>query len=297
MTALLIKFLLFVLVELSYNVDITTSSHVMPPAKPSKYASMGKIGQYVGHINNITYLKAAMAACSYMNEIILISTTSSFVDAASQTIGMFKWVYLLLCMIVPPYESMKHTHRWVSFPYRRRFHIAHVLLVSTSEEACKNISSQIPGACCAWEDFEIPPENPLTRSAFNSHRTMHQMRWCVLWDYQVCWCIMVKIFKDYSTLEGRFTVCIHIYNFTEQRWDWILMNPCLAHQVPNSCEDSTVGIQHDVPGHRYCHLWRSLQVSYNQAQARSTLLLLRIIKGLLFWNTYRHVVYFTSHYS
>ena len=66
----------------------------MPPAKPSKYASMGKIGQYVGHINNITYLKAAMAACSYMNEIILISTTSSFVDAASQTIGMFKWVDL-----------------------------------------------------------------------------------------------------------------------------------------------------------------------------------------------------------
>ena len=147
----------------------------LPPVKPSEYASMGKIGQYVGHINGIADLKAAMAACSYKNEIILISTTSSFVDAAAQTSGMFQWVDFILDMnaIIPVIRAASHLNC-------RRFHIAHVLLISTSEEACKNISSQILGACCAWEDFEIPPENPLTRGAFNNHRMMHQMRYCVM---------------------------------------------------------------------------------------------------------------------
>ena len=68
------------------------SSKVLPPVQPSQYASMGKIGQYVGHVNDLAGLKAAMAACSYKNEVILISTTSQFVDAAAQTIGMFRCV-------------------------------------------------------------------------------------------------------------------------------------------------------------------------------------------------------------
>lgn len=61
-----------------------------PPVQPSEYASIGKIGQYVGHLNDFAGLKAAMAACSYKNEIILVVTSSKFVDAAAQTIDMFK---------------------------------------------------------------------------------------------------------------------------------------------------------------------------------------------------------------
>lgn len=67
-----------------------TSQKVLPLVKPSKYASMGKISQYVGHINGLTDLKSALTACSYKNEIILISTTSNFVDAAAQTIDMLR---------------------------------------------------------------------------------------------------------------------------------------------------------------------------------------------------------------
>lgn len=63
----------------------------LPPVQPSEYASMGKISQYVGHINDLAGLKAALAACSYKNEVIFISTTSVFVDAAAQTIDMFRY--------------------------------------------------------------------------------------------------------------------------------------------------------------------------------------------------------------
>ena len=178
MAALLIEFLLFLLVGLDHVYII--SSKVLPPVQPSEYASMGKIGQYVGHINGVADLKAAMAACSYKNEIILISTTSSFVDAAAQTIGMFKWVdfrHVLLYVLLFDSSTVCLIRMSPSCPGYRRFHIAHVLLISTSEEACKNISSQILGACCAWEEIEIPaPENPLTLGAFSNHRLMHQMR-------------------------------------------------------------------------------------------------------------------------
>ena len=57
---------------------------------PSEYASIGMISQYVGHINDLTGLKAALTACSYKNEVIFISTTSTFVDAAAQTIDMLR---------------------------------------------------------------------------------------------------------------------------------------------------------------------------------------------------------------
>ena len=63
----------------------------LPPVQPSEYASMGKISQYVGHINDLAGLKAALAACSYKNEVIFVSTTSVFVDAAAQTIDMFRY--------------------------------------------------------------------------------------------------------------------------------------------------------------------------------------------------------------
>lgn len=68
------------------------SQNVLPLVKPSEYASMGKISQFVGHINDLTGLKSALTACSFKNEIILISTTSNFVDAAAQTIDMLRCV-------------------------------------------------------------------------------------------------------------------------------------------------------------------------------------------------------------
>ena len=62
--------------------------HDLPPVEQSEYASLGKIGSYVGHVNDVTGLKAALEACSYRNETIFISTTEHFVDAAAQTIDM-----------------------------------------------------------------------------------------------------------------------------------------------------------------------------------------------------------------
>ena len=61
----------------------------LPPATPSEYNSLGKLTPYVGHINDLNGLKSALAACSYRNEIIMISTTDKFVDAAAQTMNMF----------------------------------------------------------------------------------------------------------------------------------------------------------------------------------------------------------------
>ena len=77
---------------LELHVLCITSHNVLPLVKPSEYASMGKVSQYVGHINDLNGLKAALTACSYKNEIILISTTSTFVDAAAQTIDMLRCV-------------------------------------------------------------------------------------------------------------------------------------------------------------------------------------------------------------
>ena len=65
------------------------AASVLPPVPPSEYASMGKIKQYVGQVNDLAGLKAALEACSYRNEVIFISTTDKFVDAAAQTMDMF----------------------------------------------------------------------------------------------------------------------------------------------------------------------------------------------------------------
>ena len=62
----------------------------LPPADQSEYASLGKIKQYVGHVNDVIGLKAALEACSYRNETIFISTTEHFVDAAAQTMDMLR---------------------------------------------------------------------------------------------------------------------------------------------------------------------------------------------------------------
>ena len=62
--------------------------HDLPPVEQSEYASLGKIGSYVGHVNDVAGLKAALEACSYRNETIFISTTEHFVDAAAQTMDM-----------------------------------------------------------------------------------------------------------------------------------------------------------------------------------------------------------------
>ena len=60
----------------------------LPPAAPSEYNSLGKLKLYVGHINDLNGLKAALEACSYRKEVIVISSTDTFVDAAAQTISM-----------------------------------------------------------------------------------------------------------------------------------------------------------------------------------------------------------------
>ncbi len=60
----------------------------LPPASPSEYSSSGKVKQFVGHINDLKGLTGALEACSYRKEIIMISTTEHFVDAAAQTLDM-----------------------------------------------------------------------------------------------------------------------------------------------------------------------------------------------------------------
>ena len=69
----------------------------LPRVDRSQFYSLGKIKQYVGHINDSNGLKTALEACAYFNgtgapEVILIASNDHFIDGAAQTVGMLWWV-------------------------------------------------------------------------------------------------------------------------------------------------------------------------------------------------------------
>ena len=58
----------------------------------------------------------------------------------------------------------------------RRFGIAHIIIATTSEEACRSTVALIQGACCVWQDLEVM-KNPVADHAFGGHRLLMQIRW------------------------------------------------------------------------------------------------------------------------
>jgi len=122
----------------------------LPPASRSSYASLGEIKPWSGSIDSYKGLTTLLESCSFRKEIIIISTTDVFVDAAAQTVWML-----------------------------RRFSIDHIIVMAPSEEACAATRERIPGICCAWNDiwFGLPPlKNKLSEHGFSGHRRLMQMR-------------------------------------------------------------------------------------------------------------------------
>ena len=62
--------------------------------------------------------------------------------------------------------------------HARRFGIAHILLATTSEEACRSTVALIQGACCVWQDLEVM-KTPVADHAFGHHRLLAQTRWAL----------------------------------------------------------------------------------------------------------------------
>lgn len=168
----------------------------LPPVSPSEYSSQGKVQQYVGHINDVKGLKASLEACSYRNEVIFISTTGEFVDAAAQTMNMFWWgihgkmagnscpdAWCQACMPcgmrpfmdIHPGISECAPVRYTCFACNRRFGIAHIIIVTTSEEACNSTVSLIKDACCVWANVDVP-KNAVAQHGFGGHRMLMQIR-------------------------------------------------------------------------------------------------------------------------
>ena len=75
------------------------------------------------------------------------------------------------------HETLRYSEALFDSPCcGRRFGIVHVIIVSTSEESCKSVAVQIQGACCIWEDWELPPTNPMSRHGYGGHRLLMQTR-------------------------------------------------------------------------------------------------------------------------
>lgn len=72
-------FLLLLAIVISYAKEATKSQF---------FNSHGRINVTMSSIENLATLKAALKSCSFENELVVISSSTSFADAAAQTIHM-----------------------------------------------------------------------------------------------------------------------------------------------------------------------------------------------------------------
>lgn len=62
----------------------------IPQARKSDFASLGSIQHWTGSVDTHEDLDTALKQCSFRKEVVIISTTDVFVDAAAQTIWMLR---------------------------------------------------------------------------------------------------------------------------------------------------------------------------------------------------------------
>lgn len=117
--------------------EIRAQYHDWSEGYVSPYHSLGKTRAYSGEVDSREGLSAALEACSYKNEIIMISTTGTFFDAAYQTLAAL------------------HRHG-----------LAHVMLVVSQKESCDANAKLRPDMCCVWTS----PVHPPNQHAFGNHR-------------------------------------------------------------------------------------------------------------------------------
>jgi hypothetical protein len=83
---------------LTLLIRISTSSNLHPfiipqppfPIRLSEFASTGIAKPHTGHVNDLQGLENALSSCSFKREVVLITTSEAYVDAAAQTIAMLR---------------------------------------------------------------------------------------------------------------------------------------------------------------------------------------------------------------
>ncbi|GAX73095.1 hypothetical protein CEUSTIGMA_g548.t1 [Chlamydomonas eustigma] len=142
------------LLLLLLSISASTNQHpyIMPQPPPptslSEYASSGIIKPHTGQVNDLQGLRSALASCSFRGEVILITTSETYVDAAAQTIGML-----------------------------RRFGIAHFLVLATTEAGCQGFMSLVlEDTCCVWYNISLPEVNHVAQHGFSNHRRLMHLR-------------------------------------------------------------------------------------------------------------------------
>jgi hypothetical protein len=69
--------------------SISQVAHAREAVK-SRFNSQGKINVSMSSLENLDGLKHTLRSCSYEKELVIISSSTSFVDAAAQTIHMLQ---------------------------------------------------------------------------------------------------------------------------------------------------------------------------------------------------------------
>lgn len=134
------------------------TSHVAwssPRVTKSQFNSHGRITPSMSAIENIRGLHSTLANCSYQNELVIISSSTSFADAAAQTIHML-----------------------------HRYGIHHIIVVAPgpTSDGCQQLRPLLAyppaGVCCMWSEAELPPQdnNDVARNAFSPQRTLMHSR-------------------------------------------------------------------------------------------------------------------------